>query len=421
MMIAPGILAQSPTATAAADAGATIQNPAGILGILLVVLAVVFWAAGHPVIGRVFKIIPPLVLCYFLPTALRGCGVIPAESVFYEWVKQFILPASLLLLTLSLDVKGILRLGPKAGIVFLAGTAGVVIGGPIALLIWQSHLPSDAWRVISYLAGSWIGGSANGVALQRTFGASDAAISPVIVVDAALANIWLGLLLYIAGRHGGLDRWLGGDTSAITRLEHSLKEYHQRVARTPSAADWIKILALAFGGAWVSRVGGQWLLTLGPIAAMGQYLNAFAWTVILATTFGVLLSFTRARELEGAGASTIGTVMIYLLVTCIGAGADFERLLHGEAGYYVALGVTWMAIHGAVMLAVAKLIRAPFFFVAVGSQANIGGAASAPLVAGAFNPVLAPVGVLLAIAGYVLGTYAGMLCTILCRAVAGAG
>ncbi|HVP10163.1 MAG TPA: DUF819 family protein [Phycisphaerae bacterium] len=415
------MLAQSPTTGAAPSDGAYVQNPAGILAVLLAVLAVVFWAAGQPRIGRVFKVIPPLVLCYFLPTALRGWGVIPPESPFYEWVKQFILPASLLLLTLSLDVKGIVRLGPKAGIVFLAGTAGVVIGGPITLLIWQGRLPHDAWRVMSYLAGSWIGGSANGMALSRMCQVPDAALGPVIVVDAALANIWFGLLLYIAGRHAGLDRWLGGDASTITRLEARLEEYHRKVARKASADDWIKILALAFGGAWLSHAAGQWLLTLGPIAAMGEYLNAFAWTVILATTFGVLLSFTKARELEGAGASTIGTVMIYLLVTCIGAGADFDRLLHGEAGYYLAAGVTWILIHGAVMLLVAKLIRAPFFFVAVGSQANIGGAASAPLVAGAFNPVLAPVGVLLAIAGYVLGTYAGMLCTILCRAVAKSG
>ena len=421
MLSSAGTLAQVTTSVAGSEGGAYVQNPAGILAVLLAVLAVVFWAAGHPTIGRVFKIIPPLVLCYFLPTALRGCGVIPGESAFYEWIKQFVLPASLLLLTLSLDVRGILRLGPKAGIVFLAGTVGVIIGGPIALAIWQGHLPHDAGRVISYLAGSWIGGSANGMALSRMCKVPDAALGPVIVVDAALANIWLGLLLYSAGRHGGLDRWLGGDTSAITRLEARLEEYHKKVARTPSAADWIKILAIAFGGAWLSHVGGGWLVTLPALDVVQDYLNAFAWTVILATTFGVLLSFTRARGLEGAGASTIGTVMIYLLVTCIGAGADFDRLLHGEAGYYLALGVTWITIHGVVMLLVAKLIRAPFFFVAVGSQANIGGAASAPLVAGAFNPVLAPVGVLLAIAGYVLGTYGGLLCTILCRAVAKAG
>ena len=419
MFIAAGILAQSLPDTPVSSTSVLIQDPAGILAVLLVVLAVVFWAAEHAWIGQVFKILPPLVLCYFLPTALRGWGVIPAESACYEWIKQFILPASLLLLTLSLDVKGILQLGPKAGIVFLAGSVGVVVGGPIALLIWRGHLPSDAWRVMSYLAGSWIGGSANGLALARAFKVTDAAISPVIVVDAALANIWLGMLLYLAGRHKPIDRWLRTDTCSITRLERRLEADHRRAARTPSTTDWIKILALAFGGTWLSHAGGEWLVRLPSLAAVEPYLNGFAWKVILATTFGVLLSFTPARGLERAGASTVGGVMIYLLVTCIGAGADFGRLWHGEAGYYLALGVTWMAIHGMVMLGVARLIRAPFFFVAVGSQANIGGAASAPLVAGAFNPVLAPVGVLLAIAGYVLGTYLGMISTILSRAVAG--
>jgi uncharacterized membrane protein len=398
-----------------------INDPIGVLAVLLATLAAIIWVSQRPRIGRAFGIVPPLALCYFVPTALRACGIIPPACDLYEWIKQFILPASLVLLTLSLDLKAIVRLGPKAGLVLLAGSAGVVIGGPIALLIWRSHLPPDAWRVMSYLAGSWIGGSANGLALSRAFGATDAAISPIIVVDAGLSNLWLGVLLYLAAGHSRIDRWLRADTSAIGALETKLREFEQHVARTPTLADLLAILAVAFGGAWLGHVGGQAILTLPSVAAIEPYLNAFAWKVILATAFGVLLSLTSARKLEGAGASRIASVMIYLLVACIGAGADFGRLLHGEAGYFLALGLTWMLIHVATTLLIARLIHAPFFFVAVGSQANIGGAASAPLVAGAFNPVLAPVGALLAIVGYVLGTYAGFLCTMMCRAIGAGG
>ncbi|MBN2559699.1 MAG: DUF819 family protein [Phycisphaerae bacterium] len=396
-----------------------VQDPAGVLAILLTVLAIIFWMTTRPASGRVFKVIPALVFCYFVPTALSTGRIIPVRCELYEWVKGFVLPASLLLLTLSLDVKGILRLGPKAVIMLLAGTAGVVVGGPVALAIWQGKLPDEAWRMMSYLAGSWIGGGANAVALQKTFGASDAAISPIIVVDVAVANVWMGVLLFLAGRHARVDRWFGGDTSAIVALERRMEAFQERVSRIPTLPDQVMILALGFGFAWLAHVAGARLLEFAFIANLEErgFLNAFGWKIVIVTTVGVLLSFTRARWLEGAGASRIGSVMIYLLVACIGAGADFRRLLQGEAGYYLLLGVTWMLIHIVVLLAIARLIRAPFFFVAVGSQANIGGAASAPVVAGAFNPALAPVGVLLAIAGYVLGTYAGWVCIQICRVV----
>jgi uncharacterized membrane protein len=409
------------TSTSVLAGEALVQDPAGVLAILLAVLAVIFHLASHPVAGRVFKIIPALVFCYFVPTALSTWGIIPVQSELYEWIKQFVLPACLLLLTLSLDVKGILRLGPKAVIMLLAGTAGVVIGGPIALAIWQGHVEEDAWRQMSYLAGSWIGGGANAVALQKIFGASDAAIGPIIVVDVAVANVWMGVLLFLAGRQAGVDRWFGGDTSAITALERRMENFHQRVARTASLGDLLTILALGFGAAWLAHVVAGKMMQNSFIAWLENegFLNAFGWKIALVTAVGVLMSFTRARALEGAGASKIGSVMIYLLVACIGAGADFGRLLEGEAGYYLAIGATWMLIHVIILLSVGKLIKAPFFYVAVGSQANIGGAASAPVVAGAFNPVLAPVGVLLAIAGYVLGTYCGIVCIHLCKLVVG--
>lgn len=395
--------------------GPLITEPAGLLAVLLSILAIIFWAQSHRVGGRLFKIVPSVVFCYFVPTALSGFGVIPNESPMYEWVKQFILPASLVLLTLSLDVPAIIRLGPKALIVMLAGTLGIMLGGPIALAIWQHWLPDDAWRRMSYLAGSWIGGGANAVALQKTFGVSDAAISPIIVVDVAVANMWTGVLLYWAGRSDRVDRWLKADASAIRILEGEIQEFQDSVTRPASLRDLLYVVAIGFGFAYLGHAAGKWIMGLEFFARLGDYLNAFAWKVIIATTAGVTLSFTRMRTLEGAGASKIGSLMLYLLIACIGAGADFRRLT--ESGAFLGLGLTWILIHIGCVLLVGKLIRAPFFFIAVGSQANIGGAASAPIVAGAFNPLLAPVGVLLAILGYVLGTYGGLVCVNLCRLI----
>lgn len=389
-----------------------VTEPIGILAILLAVLATIFWLQDQRPLRRLFNVIPAIAFCYFVPTMLSTLGVLPNHSPLYDWVKEFVLPASLLLLTLSLDVPGILRLGPKAGVMFAAAAFGVVIGGPIALFLWKSKLPENAWQALSYLAGTWIGGAANGIAVQRSVQAGDAAIAPLIIVDIVVAYGWMGLLLYFAGRHERVDNWFKADRSGIAALQRKMEAFHKRVARQATVRDWLTILAWAFGLTALGHVAGRWLAN-GPMAALNQSISAYVWKVLLVTAAGMGLSFTRARELEGVGASQLGNVLLYLLIACIGAGADFAHLR--EAGWYLALGATWMAIHAMVLIVVGRMIRAPFFYFAVASQANIGGAASAPIVAAAFSPVLAPVGVLLAIAGYALGTVGGYACVRMCR------
>ena len=390
-----------------------LENPAGILAVLISVLAVIFWLTQRPVAGRIFKIVPALVFCYFVPTALTTAGIIPAESPLYDWIKTHLLPASLFLLVLSLDVRAILRLGPKAIIMLLSGTAGVVIGGPIALLICQQWLPEDAWRGMAALCGSWIGGTANMVALGETAKVTDSMFATMVIVDVFVANVWMGTLLYLSGHQERIDAWTGADASAIKHLQQRMADFQARVNRIATVPDLMMILALGFMGSWLSYKAGVLLPDIGDM------ISSTTWKFIIVTTLGVALSFTRARNLEGAGASKIGTVMIYLLVACIGASANFRAIAENKA--FILMGFIWMAVHVIVLLGVGRLIRAPIFFVAVGSQANIGGAASAPVVASAFHPSLAPVGALLAVAGYVLGTYAGLVCMMLLRAVAQAG
>ena len=404
-----------------------VQDPVGILAVLCTVLAIIFWLAAHPVLGRLFKVVPALVFCYFVPTLLTTLGIIPDSSVLYSWIKTFVLPASLLLLVLPLDLPAILRLGPKALIMLLAGTASVVIGGPIALLVTGPWLPEDAWRGMSALAGSWIGGGANFVAIGEAAEASDTLMATMVIPDVFCANVWTGVLLFLSSRQHRIDAKIGADTRAIRELERRLTEFQERTSRIPSMADLMMILALGFGGGWLSyKLGwelftwlkeaadssGSWLL-----AELNASVKPSTWKFIIVTTMGVGLSFTRLRRLEGAGASKLGSVMIYLLIACIGASADFRKIL--DAPVYVVMGFVWITCHIVIMLTVGRLIRAPLFFVAVGSQANIGGAASAPVVASAFHPSLAPVGALLAVAGYVLGTYCGLLCMQLLKLTAG--
>ncbi len=413
-----GLIAQTTTPGDTLPAVPIVEDPAGILAILLAVLATIFWLTQHPVAGRIFKVIPSLVFCYFVPTTLTTLGVIPHESALYSWIKAYVLPTSLLLLILALDVPAILRLGPKAIIMMLAGTVGVVLGGPLALMICQASLPEDAWTGMAALCGSWIGGGANFVALGEIAGTSDEMLAIMVIPDVFVANIWMGVLLYLAGHQVAIDRWTGANTDAIDDLKRRMEAFQARVNRVATLPDLIMILALGFAGSWVCYKVGLIMPELGSEQS-GTVVSHSTWKYILVTGLGIVLSFTRARNLEGAGASKIGSVMIYLLVTCIGASASFSGV--GRYAYFILAGCIWMAVHIAVLLTVAKLIRAPIFFVAVGSQANIGGAASAPVVASAFHPALAPVGALLAVAGYVLGTYAGLVCMAMLKWVAQGG
>jgi uncharacterized membrane protein len=317
-----------------------------------------------------------------------------------------------MLLILALDVPGILRLGPKALIMMLAGTAGVIVGAPIALWIFHSVVPPDTWLGMTALSGSWIGGGANMVALAEMAGTPDSMFGMMVIVDVTVANVWMGFLLYLAGQSARIDARTGADTAAIEDLKRRVAEFTARTTRVPTLADLVLIVAVGFGGMWVATLAGRALGAGNPV------FDATVWKFIIVTALAVAVSFTPARNLEGAGASRIGTLMLYLLIASIGAHADFTQMK--EAPILVAVGAVWMLCHAGILLLVAWLIRAPVFFMAVGSQANIGGAASAPIVASAFHPSLAPVGVLLAILGYVLGTYGGLIVMGMLKAIAGA-
>ena len=390
-----------------------ITDPLGVLATLLVVLALLFAADRNPLGQRVFRIVPLLVFAYFVPTLLSNTGVIPLQSPVYDLVKKWLLPASLVLLTLSVDVKAILGLGRDAIALFLTATAGIVIGGPLAYLALGSFVPPElgdqAWKGLAALAGSWIGGGANFVAIGESVGASDGTLGLIVVVDVAVANVWMAILLYFAGREEEMDAKMGADRTAIDRLREQVEAFEASVARPTNLPDLLMILALALGTTAVATAAATVLPDIGSVV------RGFTWVVIGVTTVGLALSFTPLRALEGAGASRVGSVFLYLLVATIGAKADFMALR--DAPVLVAVGAIWMAFHALTILAMRRWLRAPIFFAAVGSQANVGGAASAPIVASAFHPALAPAGVLLAVGGYVLGTYAGLLCAVLLEQV----
>ena len=279
------------------------------------------------------------------------------------------------------------------------------------------------WRGLATVAGNWIGGGANQTAMKEVFEVSDDLFSAMIAVDVIIANIWLAVLLYLIGRAPELDAKIGADTSAIDEVRRRVEAHQAKHLRIPSLTDSIQLLAMGFGATAVSHfladLIAPWIATNLPGLAVYSLTSQFFWLVVIATTLGVVLSNTGARRLEGAGAARVGTLFIWVLVVTIGMQMNLLAVFDNPGLFVV--GAVWMIIHAAIMLGVARVIRAPIFFVAVGSQANVGGAASAPVVASAVHPSLAPVGALLAVLGYAVGTYGAYLSAQLMRAVAAAG
>lgn len=407
-----------------------ITNDATVLGILALILGFVFYTSNssNAACRSFYKYVPALLMCYLLPSLLNTFGIVSADvSQVDEVAKYFLLPACLVLLTLSIDIKAIAGLGSKAVIMFLTGTVGVIIGGPLALLIvsaiWPELIgvtgPDAVWRGMAALAGSWIGGGANMLAMKEIYGADGNIFTVMVTVDIVVANIWMAVLLYMAANHKRIDAKNGADTSSIDRLIEKVEAETRENSKQPDLKDYMLILAVGFGAAGLAHFAADYLVPFFqnnyPELKKFSLHSKLFWIIVLVTTIGLTLSFTKVRKLEAVGASKVGSSFLYVLVATIGLHMDITQIV--EAPKYMVIGLIWMAVHVILLFAVGKFIKAPVFYLAVGSKANIGGAASAPVIASAFHPSLAPVGVLLAVLGYALGTYMAWLCGQLLRIV----
>ncbi len=403
-----------------------IQNDATVLGILMLVLGLIFYTANLPQKGwtKFYGIVPPLLLCYFIPGVLNSLGIINgSESQLYPVVSRYLLPACLVFFTLGMDWKSLAKLGPQAIIMMLAGTVGVMIGGPVALWLVgnvspdtvQGEGPEAVWRGLATIAGSWIGGGANQTALKEVFQPSDRLFSQVVAVDVLVAELWMAVLIYGAGYSARIDARLRANSSRIADVQHRLEGLQLAHQRIPATADLMYLGAVGFGATGLAHLVADfiapYLANNYPALERYSLTSSFFWIVALVTLIGLGLSFTPLRRLEYAGASRLGSVFLYLLVATIGMQMDLGAVADNPGLF--AIGLVWMLIHALVVIGVARGLRIPFFFAAVGSQANVGGSASAPVVAAAFHPSLAPVGVLLSILGYAMGTYAGYLTALL--------
>ncbi len=394
---------------------ALITEPTALFAFLAGVLGLVFYLSTAPALERVFAVAPPVIWAYFVPMLATTLGVIPAASPTYAWMTRYLLLVALFLLMLTVDLRAIARLGRLALLMLLAGTLGIVLGGPVAFAAVGGLLDDpEAWKGFAALSGSWIGGTANLVAVQQSVGASAETLAPLLVVDVVVGYGWMGVLLFLSAYQARFDRWVGADVGYVDDLNRQLAALDAE--RRPISIERLAVMVgLAFGAAVLGRLGGDALPALGDPTVI----SASTWAVLLVVTVGLALSFTPMRRLERDGASRVGYAALYLLLTAIGAQADLKAVL--DAPLYLLGGVIWISIHIVILFLAARLLKAPLFFVATGSMANVGGAASAPVVAGVYHPAMAPVGLLMAVAGYVLGIYAALGCAWLIAQVAGTG
>ena len=421
-------------------------NDAIVFGILMSSLGVVFYTESktNGFWHRFYKIVPGLFMAYFIPAIFTTFGIISPEwktinaageitsnsSELYYVASRFLLPAALVLMTLSIDLKAIFNLGSKALIMFFTGTIGIIIGGPIAILLISFFSPEtvggsnfDAvWRGLSTLAGSWIGGGANQTAMLEIYKYNPAKYGGMVIVDIVVANVWMAILLIGIGKKDSINKWLKADTIAIDELKNKVITFTKKVKRNPSLTDFMIMLAIAFGtvgfGHFSAKYLSQFFSEIITTINSQTWRNVFSflgspffWLISISTIVAIVLSYTKAKTYEGAGASKLGSIFIYILVATIGMKMDLNQAFENPGLMFI--GFVWISIHAILLIIVAKIIRAPYFFLALGSQANVGGAASAPVVAQAFHPSLATVGVLLAVFGYAIGTVGAILCTIL--------
>jgi uncharacterized membrane protein len=377
-----------------------IQDPLLVFAYLAALVALVFQVARLPALRPLFDRLPALVWTYFLPMLSTTVGLLPAESPVYRAIARYLLPASLALLLLSSELKAIARLGRTALVVMTAGMVGIMLGGTLGFLLLRPWLPPDAWKAVGALVATWIGGSANLVAVANALELSPELQGVLIIVDTVVAYTWMGFLISFAARQEAFDRWNGADRASVDGVGARLASLRDKPARPPTVADMTLMVGLAVVLTAACLKAGA---LLPPV---GQVLSAFSWAIILLTTAALLLSLTPLARLEEAGASTLGYAGFYLLLASVGAQGDLRKVVSHPQ--FILLGVIVILVHAILLFATLRLMRAPLFFLGAASQACVGGYSSAPLVAAIYHPAMAPVGLLLAVLGNVVGTYLGL-------------
>ena len=384
-----------------------VTSPLGVLFVLLGIAA--FYFMLQQLTGsKVFDFFPPLLWIYATPVVLSNLNVIPNASAVYDGLRQYALPVFIVLMLLKVDIPEVIRIMGRGVLVMLMGTAGIVAGGAISYGIVHRWLAPDAWQGFGALAGSWIGGTGNMAAVSQGLGTSPEQFGLAVLADNLVYIVWLPILLGSKGFADRFNAWTGVAQDRLQKMDAAAAAL-DRTEPVTEMRDYLYLGVLAIGVSWAAEVVAPMIPVVEPI------LSTSTWKVLLVTTAALGLSTTPASKLPGATA--IATAIIYVFVAAMGARASLTGL--SQAPAFVLGAFIWISIHGAFCLAGAKLFKVDVHSVAIASAANVGGAASAPVVAAYHRPNLVPASILMALIGYALGNYLGLATAQLARIVAG--
>lgn len=346
---------------------------------------------------RVFAVLPPIVMTYLLVTGLSVAGLWQSNEAIEssrKLILSWILPALMFLLLINCDIKAILALGPRILLAFLCATGSILLAMLAVFTLMRGFLPAEAGNTLASVAGGWIGGTANMVAVSQSLSASPDAVANALLTDALCYSVWVLVLFSSVPLQSRFNRWVG-----VTAIAERMAPTENRLSAdgldTGSVLLWLGI------GLLVGKASNG----LAALLPESDVLSASSWTMLLATGFGLLASLTPLRRV--AGSMPISSALLAVVVAALASSATFSGLT--SAPLFILSGFMVLALHGLMMIMAARLFRFDLALCGIASLANVGGVASAPLLAAAYSPVLAPLGVLLAMLGYLLGTGGGLL------------
>ena len=390
-----------------------ISDPLAITATLVGIVTLFFYLEERTK-WRLFTYFPPLLFIYALPMILSSSGVLASQSSVYTWMKGTMLPFLLTIMLLKVDIVSAVRVMGKGVLVMLAGTLGIVLGAPLAFWLVKSHLAPDTWKAFGALAGSWIGGTGNMAAMEGALEATGEHMGLAVLADNAVYIVWLPLLLIAKNAAPWFNRFARVDPQRIKMLEEATIQGDEDQSK-PQMRQILYLLFIGFSVTFAAQqLSGR--LPEFPAEAEKPFITEATWNILIVTTLGLLLSRTPARKLPCS--HELAMALIYLFVARMGASTNIEGLT-SDALWFLVAAFCWIFFHGVFCLLAAWVLRVDIHSTAIASAANVGGAASAPVVAAHHNPKLVPVSILMALMGYAVGTYGALMAAWLCRWVAG--
>jgi uncharacterized membrane protein len=401
-----------------------ISSPTGVLATLSGVCAFFFWLEKATA-WKFFQFIPPLIFIYLVPMILSNNGVLPTESPVYEAMGSIMLPMLLVLLLLKLNLRGAVKiLGPGLG-VMLVGTLGVMAGAPIGLLCVKHWLGPDAWKAFGSLSASWVGGSANLVAVSQMLHASGTEYGLAVLADTLITYaIWLPILLASKKYAAPFAKLVGAKSIERDDGDDDIGDVEN--APAPTTRDYIFLICVALLAAWLADAIANQIVSVSAAGApktsiqeaelpgAKPYVSTDTWRVLLITTIGIALSFTPLTRI--AGSHELAMALLYLFVARMGASAQLSGVA-AQAVPFMIGALIWIFIHGIFCLLGAAIFRTDIHIAAIASAANIGGAATSTIVASYHKESLVPAAILMALIGYAIGNYTGYVTALICHYV----